>query len=204
MQELAELEVGHIVRAAPGDESPKINFLSANRPISNQATTVPVLARHETSDGKSWIRVRIPTRAKRRTGWINETRTLEAKTGWHIVILRSQRRANIYYQSALRRTFRIIVGAPSTPTPLGSFFVEENLRQPPSAGIGPYALATSARSSVYQEFAGGPGQIALHGTGRLPGSLGQAVSHGCIRFSGSAITWLAQRIDAGTPVTIQR
>ena len=36
-----------------------------------------------------------------------------------------------------------------------------------SAAGGPYALATSARSNVLQEFEGGPGQIALHGS-QLP------------------------------------
>ena len=56
---------------------------------------------------------------------------------------------------------------------------------------------------MLQEFAGGPGQIALHGTGNLAGALGTAVSHGCIRLSPAAITWLARRIGAGTPLTIK-
>ena len=50
----------------------------------------------------------------------------------------------------------------------------------PSAAGGPFALATSARSYVLQEFEGGPGQIALHGTNDLSGALGSAASHGCI------------------------
>ncbi len=69
---------------------------------------------------------------------------------------------------------------------------------------GPYALATSARSNVFQEFEGGPGQIALHGTNNLVGSLGTAASHGCIRLSTRAITWMARRIGAGVPLTIVR
>ena len=51
-----------------------------------------------------------------------------------------------------------------------------------SAAGGPYALATSDRSDVFQEFDGGPGQIAIHGMDNLPGALGTASSHGCIRL----------------------
>jgi lipoprotein-anchoring transpeptidase ErfK/SrfK len=68
----------------------------------------------------------------------------------------------------------------------------------------PFALATSARSRVLQEYGGGPGQIALHGTRNISGALGTAVSHGCIRLSTRAITWLARRIGSGTPLTITR
>ena len=74
----------------------------------------------------------------------------------------------------------------------------------PSAAGGPFALATSARSNVLQEFEGGPGQIAMHGTDGLSGVLGTAGSHGCIRLSTNAITWLAQRVGAGVPLTVSR
>jgi lipoprotein-anchoring transpeptidase ErfK/SrfK len=59
-------------------------------------------------------------------------------------------------------------------------------------------------SRVLQEFDGGPGQIALHGTNQLAGALGTAVSHGCIRLSTRAIAWLARRIGAGVPLTVTR
>lgn len=101
----------------------------------------------------------------------------------------------------LVRRFRAVVGAPSTPTPRGRFFVEEAVALAAQVG-GPYALATSARSDVLQEFDGGPGQIALHGTNELAGALGHASSHGCIRLGTRAITWLAYRIGSGVGLTI--
>jgi L,D-transpeptidase-like protein len=73
--------------------------------------------------------------------------------------------------------------------------------QPGEPG-GPFALALSARSDTLQEFEGGPGQIALHGREHLGGSLGTAVSHGCVRLSTASIDWLAARIGPGTPTTI--
>jgi lipoprotein-anchoring transpeptidase ErfK/SrfK len=100
--------------------------------------------------------------------------------------------------------FTAVVGKPSTPTPIGSFFVEETVKLSRYDVGAPYALALSARSSVLQEFAGGPGQIALHGTQNVGGIPGTAVSHGCVRLDTRDITWLASRIGPGTPVTIRR
>lgn len=74
---------------------------------------------------------------------------------------------------------------------------------PGSAGA-PFALALSARSNVLQEFAGGPGQIAMHGVANLGGTLGTAISHGCIRLADQSIRWLAARIEPGVPVTITK
>ena len=68
----------------------------------------------------------------------------------------------------------------------------------------PFALALSARSNVLQEYNGGAGQIALHGVANLGGTPGTAVSHGCIRLSPRAITWLAHRVGGGTPLTVTR
>jgi lipoprotein-anchoring transpeptidase ErfK/SrfK len=67
----------------------------------------------------------------------------------------------------------------------------------------PFALATSARSNVLQEFEGGPGQIALHGTNNVSGALGTASSHGCVRVATSAIRWLAARIGSGVPLIVR-
>ncbi len=74
----------------------------------------------------------------------------------------------------------------------------------PRAVGAPFALALSARSTVYQEFAGGPGQIALHGLGNVGGTPGTAVSHGCVRLDARAMTWLVRRIGPGVPVTVTR
>ncbi len=84
----------------------------------------------------------------------------------------------------------------------GRFFVEENVALYPQGVGAPYALALSARSDVLQQFAGAPGQIALHGIDNVGGVPGTAASHGCMRLSTPDISWLAHRIGPGTPVTI--
>ena len=57
---------------------------------------------------------------------------------------------------------------------------------------------------VLDEFAGGNGQVALHGTVGFHDPLGTFSSHGCVRFGVDAITSIAAHVGAGTPVTIGR
>jgi len=66
---------------------------------------------------------------------------------------------------------------------------------------GPFALGLSGHSDTLSEFAGGKGQIGLHGTND-PGSLGGAVSHGCVRVPKEVIRALADQLPLGTPVEI--
>lgn len=162
---------------------------------------LPVL-RQELVAGREWLLVRLPGRPNGHTGWIRASAAQLGETHWHIVVVLGTRRAAAYYAGHVVRTFLVIVGKPSTPTPTGEFFVEENIKEPSYFPGAPYALALSARSNVFTEFDGGPGQIGLHGIANLGGTLGTAESHGCVRFANDAITWLAKRIPPGTPVTI--
>jgi lipoprotein-anchoring transpeptidase ErfK/SrfK len=125
-------------------------------------------------------------------------------TAWHLVVRTSLRRVLVYRSGKLVRTFRAIVGKPSTPTPDGEFFVEEAVELGRSDVGAPFALALSARSNVLQEFDGGPGQIALHGLVNVGGVLGTAVSHGCVRLDNDAMRWLVRHFGFGIPVTIRR
>ncbi|MDP9234133.1 MAG: L,D-transpeptidase, partial [Actinomycetota bacterium] len=95
-----------------------------------------------------------------------------------------------------------VVGKASTPTPRGDFYVEESVALSHKEVGAPFALALSARSDVFQHFAGGPGQIALHGLRNVGGVPGTAASHGCIRLTTTAIKWLIAHIAPGVPVTI--
>ena len=121
---------------------------------------------------------------------------------WYISVDLSARRVSAFLDGRLQRRFRAIVGKPATPTPRGRFFVEETLALASSLAGGPFALATSGRSHVRQEFDGGPGQIALHGTGNLPGTLGTAASHGCIRLSTPSHHLAGATHRRGVPVTV--
>ena len=192
-----------LARTSPNPHARLVESVHARRPLTGVRTVLPVLGRARGRGGGSWLRVRLPGRPNAHSGWIRTRHTRRAATAWRIAINLSARRVTVYHHGRVSRRFPAVVGKPSTPTPTGRFFIEEALAISSQAG-GPFALATRARSNVLQEFEGGPGQIALHGTYGLSGSPGTAVSHGCIRLSTSAITWLAHRIGSGVPLTIRR
>ena len=201
-QPLVILLGDHLARTQPGVHAHRIESVAARRPLTRVHTILPVLDRAASRDGTSWVRVSLPGRPNGHSGWIPTDHTRRSSTQWHIAVKLSKRQVSVFHHGRLQRRFRAIVGAPSTPTPRGRFFVEESLALSSRASGSPFALALSGRSHVLQEFDGGPGQIALHGTGHLAGTLGTAASHGCIRLSTAAITWLARRIGAGVPVTV--
>ena len=194
----------HVARTRPDVTARRIEAVSARRPLTHVRTVLPELARATSGDGQTWVQVRLPGRPNSHKGWFPAQDTRSLSTAWQISLKLSTRRVTVYHDGRVERRFRAVVGAPSTPTPTGNFFIEEPVRLSGADAGNPYALATSARSNVLQEFEGGPGQIALHGTNGLSGALGTAASHGCIRLSTGAITWLARHIGAGVPLTIVR
>jgi lipoprotein-anchoring transpeptidase ErfK/SrfK len=201
-QELAVLLRSQPAFSRPDRRSAAVELVQARRPMTDEQTVLPVIGHGTGADGRSWLHVMLPGRPNGRTGWIRQHTTALAETRWHIVVHTSRPRVIVYRNSRTVRVFKAIVGKPATPTPLGEFFVEEAVRLRPGDAGAPYALALSARSDVFQEFAGGPGQVALHGVANIGGMLGTAVSHGCVRLSTGAISWLGARIGTGVPVTI--
>jgi lipoprotein-anchoring transpeptidase ErfK/SrfK len=202
--ELAVLQELTPALTAPDWRSRPLENVLARRPISGHTTVLPVSA-HATDDfGKGWLKVLLPGRPNSHSGWIPSAATAPSTTAWQITVDLSARRVTASRNGHPVRRFRAVVGAPSTPTPVGSFFVEEIVRLGRHAPGAPIALALSARSTVLRQFEGGPGQIAFHGTRNVGGVLGTAASHGCMRLRTSAINWLAKRVGPGSPVSIQR
>jgi lipoprotein-anchoring transpeptidase ErfK/SrfK len=196
-QELVVLLSAHEARVEPALRTAPVGLVPARTPITDVRTVLPVLAQRG-----NWLKVRLPGRPNGHTGWIKQGETLSSSTRWQLAVNTTRRLVTVYLSGRVVRTFKAVVGKPSTPTPTGQFFVEESIALRASDVGAPFALALSARSSVLQEFDGGPGQIALHGLDNVGGTPGTAVSHGCIRLEDSAMRWLAARIVLGTPVTI--
>jgi lipoprotein-anchoring transpeptidase ErfK/SrfK len=206
-QETVALLASATVRDGPAPDAKVVAQVPAKRPMTGVRTVMPLLGQSIDSTGGSWLNVRLPGRVLKgptppATGWIGATSTRTSATDWHLVVNRGARSVTVYRNGQKLRRYKAIVGKSSTPTPTGEFFVEENVRLPGGRPGAPFALATSARSKVFQEFEGGPGQIALHGLTNVGGTLGTAVSHGCVRLANRSISWLAARIKPGDPVTI--
>lgn len=203
-QRLVVLGTAHKVFARPDHRARRLASVDERRPITAARTTLPVLGSVVGADGRRWLHVMLPGRPNGHSGWISPSNTTTMISSWRLRIDTSRRSVTVYRSGRAVRTFRAVVGAASTPTPRGSFFVEESVRLPSSRVGAPFALALSARSNVLQTFDGGPGQIALHGMGNVGGVVGTAASHGCLRLERRPISWLAARIGPGVPVTITR
>jgi lipoprotein-anchoring transpeptidase ErfK/SrfK len=150
----------------------------------------------------SWYRVVLPTRPNGSTAWVR-TRDVSLHP------TRDQLRVDLAARTLTwTRDGRVVletpvaIGAPDTPTPTGAFSVTDLLDNADDSGAyGPFALGLAAHSNTLSEFAGGDGQIGLHGTNE-PWSIGQAVSHGCVRVPNDVVARLATSLPLGTPVTI--
>jgi lipoprotein-anchoring transpeptidase ErfK/SrfK len=198
-QALAALHTAHEAYAKPARTSTRIELVRARRPLTGERTVLPVLGAT-----RRWLHVRLPGRPNGHTGWIRRAATVAATTRWHVVVELGRRRVVVYRAGRVARIARAVVGKPSTPTPRGEYFVEEDVRLRSTDVGAPFALALSARSNVLQEFDGGPGQIALHGLRNVGGDLGSAASHGCIRLDSATMRWLVVHLGPGVPVTIAR
>jgi lipoprotein-anchoring transpeptidase ErfK/SrfK len=127
-----------------------------------------------------------------------------------IVIRRGSRRLYLYRNTAHVRTFRIAVGTPQYPTPLGRYRVVTKEKHPTwnppdspwAAGLGPVPPGPSNPLGTRWIGTSAPG-IGIHGTPQ-PWTVGTAASHGCIRMYMREVEWLFERVRIGTPVFIVR
>jgi lipoprotein-anchoring transpeptidase ErfK/SrfK len=157
-----------------------------------------ILAVAERREG--WLGV-LSERIPGRVGWIPSASAELLLEPWTLEIDLSARRVTVRRDGRVVRRVRVAVGAPGTATPRGRFAVTDTLRL---VGDGPYgccAIALTARQrDIPQGWTGGD-RVAIHGT-NSPGSIGRAVSHGCLRAGEPDLRWLLARIPLGTHVRI--
>ena len=148
---------------------------------------------------RCWLKVRLPTRPNAAAAWIRADHVRLRPTGWRIVVSRRARTLSVFEDGELRRRFRVVIGAPPTPSPEGLFSIVGVWRWNPYDFLGSYILPLTAHSHVLQEFGGGDGRVGIHGRGgsSLLDPLGAARSHGCIRLSNGPIEWMVRTVGAG-------
>jgi lipoprotein-anchoring transpeptidase ErfK/SrfK len=160
-----------------------------------------------TRDGREWLNVLLPFRPNGSAGWILRDKVVLERTPYWIDVRTGARRVTVYRKGKRVRRFRIVVGKAATPTPRGLAAIYERNRQPnPGGFLGPWALALTIHSNVLKNYGGGPGRVGIHGRAgaSLRDPLGSARSHGCIRITNRHISWIADKVPAGTPVRIRR
>lgn len=125
-----------------------------------------------------------------------------------VVILRGSKRLLFFQSEKLVRWFRIAVGLPSYPTPLGTFEIAVKERDPwwnppPSdwaAGQDPVPPGPGNPLGTRWMGISAP-YVGIHGTPDAA-SIGYSASHGCIRLHIPDAEWLFEQVRVGTPVFI--
>ncbi len=158
------------------------------------------------ADGEMWLKVRLPIRPNGSSGWMPRDRVRLVLSRRFMSIDLSRRLLRLYKRGRVLKRYRVVIGAPATPTPRGLFAIYDRVKQgDPDGFVGPWVLPITAHSPKIREFDGGPGVVGLHGRGpaSLGDPLGSARSHGCIRMNNSRIRYLV-RLMKGTAVRIHR
>ena len=174
-----------------------------------QASWLLVLDAARTHSGRCWVEVRLPWRPNDAIGWVDTSQVILRPTTWRIVVSTAERSLSVYRGGSLVRRVQVVVGAPSTPTPVGLFSIIGAWASSPDAFLGSWILPLTAHSGTLQQFEGGDGTVGVHGRGgaSLLDPLGSARSHGCIRLDNSSIDWLVGSIGVGAipgiPVRVQ-
>lgn len=149
-----------------------------------------------------WVQVQVQSRPNGATAWVKRTDVVTRPVANHIVIERTARRVSLYHGDQLIMRDIAAVGKVSSPTPLGTFYVDGIVKLAnPNGPYGAYQISFTGFSDVYQHFGAGIGQVAMHGTNQ-PALLGTPASHGCVRLSNDTVTRLATLAPTGTPVEV--
>jgi lipoprotein-anchoring transpeptidase ErfK/SrfK len=162
------------------------------------------LALLTTAAVRDWYQVLLPTRPNGATAWVPASAVSVSVPQHRVEVSLSGYELKVVSiaDDAVVMTSPIGIGAPSSPTPSGLFFVRDHF---PTEGAGhpygPFAFGLSGHSDVHTQFGTGDGRIAIHGTNQ-PSSIGAAVSNGCPHVPNDVVLALIPYLPLGTPVLI--
>ena len=193
---LAAVATGSTVSVHPTPGDPGVEMKLSNPTNENMPLAMMVVDRQA-----DWLQVRLPVRPNDTLGWIQASEVSLAPVENRVVISVGERRLRVLDQQQ-RVIFDqpVAVGKPATPTPLGRFYVDVWLPSPGSP-YGAFLLSIAGFSDVLKSFAGGRGQIAMHGWSD-PSVVGKNVSNGCVRMRNADVIALSALAPLGTPVEI--
>lgn len=152
---------------------------------------------------QDWLHVYLPERPNSSTGWIKAADvTVGQPLDYQLKVSLAENKLTLLKNGVVQWDTPAATGTGDTPTPVGTFYYTDplDLATQPGTGYGVFAIGLSGHSNVLQNFSGGDGQIAVHGTDDTA-TIGQNVSHGCVRVSNEMILKLST-LPLGTPVVI--
>jgi lipoprotein-anchoring transpeptidase ErfK/SrfK len=192
------------VRETPDISTKPFRYIRPTAPLGKGDVNLMITDRACDGHERVWLRVRVPQRPNGTQGWLLRDFVSVQANDFRVVIDQSERRMTVYEQNHVVMRAPVAVGKPETPTPFGNFAIAEKIyTNDPSAFIGPLVMPTTGFSETLNEYAGGNGRFAIHGTA-VPQFIGTRASHGCIRMYNKDVLRLGKLVQPGTPILIQR
>ncbi|MEX2255127.1 MAG: L,D-transpeptidase [Acidimicrobiia bacterium] len=195
---LAPVDGGDLaVYDAPGAAAPS-QVLPAVNELDSPLVLLAVAAQQD------WYEVMLPSRPNGASAWVPASSVTVTVPEYRVDLSLSARELHVtrIADGAVVISSPIGVGAASSPTPVGLFFVRDHF---PTSGAnhpyGPFAFGLSGHSDVHMQFGTGDGRIAIHGTNQ-PSSIGAAASNGCPHVPNDVVMELIPYMPLGTPVVI--
>ncbi len=123
-----------------------------------------------------------------------------------LVVDLSDRVVYLYRDEKLKLSYRVAVGQPGWETPVGEFRIRQMVQNPtwkhpitdevyPPGGANPLGVRWIGFAADEHM------KLGFHGSGE--NSIGQAVSHGCLRMKNSDVKMLFSQVSIGTSVTVR-
>jgi lipoprotein-anchoring transpeptidase ErfK/SrfK len=118
-----------------------------------------------------------------------------------IIVSIPDRRMLVVENDEVLAAFPVAVGAPATPSPVGTFTVINRVTKPTYYKAGK-TIAAGTGNPVGTRWIGlSQKGYGIHGT-NAPSSIGHAKSHGCIRLRNADVERLFEQVRAGDSVEL--
>lgn len=182
----------------PDGEPAQFEFAITNPTFFGNPLALMIVDR---SADERWLKVQIPVRPNGTEAWIRVEDAEITSHRYRAEVNLTERAVTVWDGPEIVVETTAVIGKTSSPTPLGSFFVNDLVEKWDSSAYGPHILSLSGFSEAMETFGGGIPVIAIHGTNR-PELMGGAHSNGCIRIPNDVIKVLAETVPIGTPVDI--
>ena len=191
--------VARLTRATTMRATPRGRALGKFGPRTEFGSPAVVLVARRSG---SWLGVVSQLAGNGRLGWIPAADTKLSRVTYEIRVSLAQRRVTVLDSGRVLERYTVAIGRPSAPTPTGRFAVTDRLATgDPTGPYGCCIIALSAHSPhAIAGWAGGT-RIAIHSTPETS-TIGEAVSHGCMRLTIPEGQWLMNNIPLGTPTVI--
>ena len=190
------------IHAAPGTQRPYMD-LDADNPWGQRLRFL-VVDHVDDEDGDIWLRVQLPIWPNGQEGWVSASDVRLRRATDRVLVDLSDRRLVLMRDGEPVDRLAVAIGASSTPTPPGRYFVWARVvTDRPGGPYGSFILGLSGFSETIEPWTEWPGQprLAIHGTDD-PDDAGHAVSNGCVRVLNALLRGLRD-VPLGTPVEIR-